>query len=340
MRVLLLLTIAAWPLGFRIASAAELSTETVTRLRTEAPVAWELCRQRLHGHEVTARSVCRVVPLRADGSADTTREIKLSGTTKIVFLDAARLMAAVVDDKESKPHPVERHRAILNERYSFNVSRSQPADSFLLKGVTAGAALPRDIEGELRNVRPGLHVDGFPLPDYLTRPNFVIKECHPGVTSDGTPLVVVEFEFTPTGEMNVDPGRHILELMPDRDWQLHRAVITGGAGQSSYENIVTIDYELMTGGQWIPRRRTYIQLGNDKPGERWRDSLEVEVSVPVPTKVKLEEFYLPHYGISESIVDVPAWGRGARMLLFAAGAGLLIAGVVLFRRMDRKRQAA
>lgn len=313
--------------------AGEISASLLERVNKKAAMAWRHCQERLNGHEVIVTKSDHTTWLDKAGKQ---KEWKRRYSTRFVKRDDSLLMVDLVDDR---PNPLSILRSVKNERYSFELSRDNRDKSF---GLTELSTNKEQVLSYL-----GIHTDlvfsgtisyAMPLSEYFTHSFIRMTECSERVDAVDGPLVVMSFEIqdVPSTFRLVTNGElHTLELMPEKDWQLRRATIIGPKGADDHKVQVDIQYELSSTLGWIPRRHVLVR-GNDES----RDVITTDISVPVLTTTKAEEFYLPHYGISESIVETPAWGRGTRILMFAGGAALLVGAFVMFRRLDRRRKAA
>ncbi len=198
----------------------------------------------------------------------------------------------------AKDGVTEETRIGLNERYYFIIGRTVPGSRWALR---KGSPVPVGLsDGDLMKVmndnanlfvQGGRYIHATPLSEFFTdEKNFRLLGCAKG--RDG--LVLCDFECRHSLLPAFENRKLHFELDPRQDWLLVSFTKTSGRG-----HVTTMRYEY----QAAPNRNLVPKIISSERGSRSnKDSYMWEFGSMQPATRPDEEFYLPHYGISESAV--------------------------------------
>jgi hypothetical protein len=312
--------------------AGEIDTALLDRLRAEGIPAWKQLAEAADGVEVECQEVSKeTYPDKATGQ-QTSREFRI--TWKLCW------------DPSHGRRLLEYHTAgttawscqVVNAGYRFKVIRTQEGGPYQLLScgrLTAGDGFDTFDRGEgwpAVVLHASTKVIGVPLSTLVSSPEFRLSALRdlPGKGGAGR-RVRVECEYLgPLGPFRRAGGHYWVELSPEDRWSIQQ----GGIRQPAQgrEETQEVTYRRSSAGIPFVKALKYTDL--IRPG-RYREDRTAEVSPPVANSRPEEEFYLPHYGISESVVGIQSPWQGPRLLLFAVGVVGLAAAVWLARRAWR-----
>ncbi|RIK80218.1 MAG: hypothetical protein DCC67_09635 [Planctomycetota bacterium] len=228
---------------------------------------------------------------------------------------------------------------VANERYSFEVSRANPEAPFVLvecEPWEQGTKQP--MSGALTvcttDLRSVVRIWWWPFSDIFDNDEFqlIAASCERGL--EGKEAVTVAYRYQGPAKTGLTPNAiYWATLSPADSW----AVIQSGVEKLSTQAEtlrIRVTNELQRFGD-IPVPRRHVLEYADMKSNRIVEVKVTEFGSPQPCRRPAEEFFLPHYGISESSVEILTPNRGLRIALVVIGVVGLAAAVMLFRKFGR-----
>ncbi len=291
------------------------------RFLKEAPLAWRAARQRLRGFELELTY--------SEHEPDAPRQSPSKPKTSIY---------CVLSDGTSRRLTRDDKVDITNSEYGFTVAR--PGDAYFLSDCQlwqAGAQQPLigwlDIAES--NLAMGFNAWWLPMEKMLANPAFVMTGAECGVSKEGDEIVRIVYRYTGKevpNEFYLEPGGvYWAEMCPARHWVAVRSGITssefGGSGNSPFQAIVTTRFQEWDGAP-LPEEVKVVSR-NPQTGVVLRVQ-ENRFGTPRACTRPIEEFFLTHYGISESSIPRLEGKLGRRRLaiLVTSIAVLILAWLV------------
>lgn len=303
--------------------------------------------------------VCR--PLCADESADSkaiTQSLQQSAAPKwaaainALFVENMAVKVQLTDDgaeadviwKNYSTHSAHvlkqkssryEHVWAANREYCFDITRSLTGPGFALRGLSAKRD-PAGTAPQLGMLVPEWTFFGTPLMAILDKSHFHVDS----IVRDTNELVQVNLHTTQDFTLNSRPYLYFqnefrqgteftLWLDPSKSWQLTKATSRGPGDGIEWEQIVESEGTGKRIGQVVGRLH----------GEIEREYSYVTRTIPL-SPYNESEFYLPHYGLSESTAGF-LMGSRQYILVFCT----LFFGAILFRvlayvlKQRRKRRS-
>ena len=202
---------------------------------------------------------------------------------------------------------------LRNEKYWCHVQQLSP-DSYKLV-YKKDLASPQDDAWAVAEVdwylQPGLWIWGVSLEEAMTSPEFEWRESYYR-SADGRDFVRVGYIYRGRPAVNRFPGAgYWADLEPQKDWLVQWGGVDNPATKESHH--FEVAYQKSPNGP-VPG---YLKLTTTNPDTKSYVERYIRYPHPQPLQMSAQEFYLPHYGITEN-----PWTR--RQIGASAGALALV----------------
>lgn len=236
---------------------------------------------------------------------------------------------------------------VTNSRYSFKVRMPEPDTPYSLAEVNRWRrGDPQPMAGWLdvaeQNLSMGSNIWWTPMDKVLANEGFEMTGAEYGTSETGEEVVKIVYRYNGKAS-DVDPdlqpdGVFWAELLPSRFWMIERSGVISSMTAYTHYSIpfrcrVTTRFQEWNG---VPVPREVRIESVDQRSDTLVRLQENRFGTPRECTRPTEEFFLPHYGLSEeSIPPIESGPSGAQRWLIPAGVVLLI----LARMAHRRSQA-
>lgn len=226
--------------------------------------------------------------------------------------------------------------AAMNDRYGFEVlsKREKP---FVLRGV-AGSSEKRSkvlhAHEEYRWYLCASHYAWYETPawDLLDDERFQAVRAERLLSGEHAGGIYLEV-MPRTGKEGARDSRHWIIVNPEARWRVEEC----GINNNRRKAILSLRLHYGGDASPFPAAITKLRRSSD-PKVADFDRTAVQIESVGPCECADEEFFLPYYGIPESVLDVAKASVGVRRMWLAAGFGGLLLAIVLWLAA-RKRQS-
>ncbi len=315
--ILMLLTLFATTSSI----AGDVDPVCVSKVESVGPAGWQEAASQMNDIEFAFHKQIQTLDLTHKKPATTAGS---DWTISLLLAKKRRRMDARHVEKGNDGVLVE------NEEYKFGVARgksNQENDFKLVKASKQEETGKKDDVGDdFHVVRDSLGASysllGLSLNQLLTSPEYklVVAKFLGEGTTDNRPI---RMEWINT---SIKGQRLWVELGPQTSWMIERC---GIKTPEDFEVLRTVDYQPYAQGVFPKTVATTMKF----PQYTQTETLTIEP--PHPCTRSDAEFYLPYYGIPESVVDVTRtnpWVRTAAIVLSLIG----VAVSIYFYRSSRK----
>lgn len=302
--------------------AGSIDEGLVKLLQTEALPAWSRAGRIADDVEVN------VTETNVDNSVDPNGDAKsVSRANRWTYCQNATKERLLVERFNESP-PGTSTRIIANDRYVSWVLQLRPGGRYSFDSgrlSTQGNATNLDaVEKTYQwQVRAGVYIIGVHLVDLLDRSKFRLVEATPA-DNEVKKHAYLECEYIgkPNNERYLAGGEsYWVRLDPSRSWMIVDAGIKL-APNSDMPTAVNqhVEYQETALGGLFPSRLEIVRIHPKGIGTQ-----TFEFASPTRFARPDDEFFLPHYEISESVFDIVSPRSGTRWVWI----GVLIAGAIL-----------
>lgn len=308
--------------------AGEIDQAVLNELRTSAVPHWEHAARLLD--DVECHVTKRTIKQHQGGSASTTDVMEVSYANRAS--DGLRLVSVVRPSLETA------YRRAANSEYHFQVAwdgateapaQSVPVQLLGCANIPAGDGnAPIPLLGAIRNsLEAGIRVIHVPIAEVLaSRPGFRLES----VTSTGTDearRIRVEFVCEQAAQRgDRDGATYWAEVSPHNSWMIDRCGIRSPTGPVEINECLAFqEYK----GIPVPKLvRFEVEWAGPDGGIEIQ---EYEWGSPQRFSRPVDEFFLPHYGISEAVLETMVPERHVWWYVVNGAVVLLLVGWWLYR---------
>lgn len=318
---------------------AALDPSVELQLKTEACRNWNESAQAIDGLEV---ELSRFKSVHPDPDAGEGAASEHSIRQWVAWApQAARCLIETIGSASSE-------RIVFNERYAFVVDQDQRQGDYQLSSCDQHGSNKPDIRsaalltgsfGQIRSyLRSGFSLGSRPLPTLIEDQRFRLIVAETSANEKGEAIVKVEFAYEGQDPKIGIPGAHYWgELDPKNRWRVMQGGVRFKSQTRPGEIWETDSIEYREGDQDNPfpaRLKRSLTYTNSP----YTEKESVEFGVPSAIRRADTEFYLPYYGIPETVLQELTPRRGVRWWFIGLGIATLILGVILMR-VNRRSNA-
>jgi hypothetical protein len=306
-----------------------------SQLRSEAIRNWNDDERAIDGLEVEI-SIRKVVVAGTDDEIDETNAERVSWRRQKIAWAPSKsrcLVETLLDSPFSE-------RRVFNERYEFVVDREDKDTSYVLSQCSRHNPNRQDIRseqllsgsfGQVRSyLRSSFSLGGRPLRILLNDRRFRLVSARNDGDGDDA-LVRVEFVYEGQDpKVGILGGRYWGELMPQHHWRVHRSGVRFAALSGTGEVLESNTLMYRSNGDEGPLpERLLTRLSYSESSRVEEETVEFGVATPIQREDT--EFYLPYYGIPETVVDELTPRSIIRWWFLGLGLVTLLIALVLIR---------
>lgn len=317
-------------------AAGEVDRACLERTLREAPAVWKQIASLADDVDVKGTTRTTITYRDKDGKR-VNKETESSWTISWDVAKSRRMISI------NKPAPkAVRTWQVVNSTYRFKVLQHADGDPFKLMTcrVSSGddfAALDPD-EGIFDYlITAACRANGIPLTEMTASDQFKLVEARYVVDpGKGGQRVRLEYQYTGgDGSWRRAGAAYWAELDPGNHW----VVLRSGA-RTPLRGMVEqhqLAYQTTASGLPFPASISYVTTIKKSD---YHDESVYSFAAPTPCQRASEEFYLPNYGIPETVVGLPGpWGWVRRLLFFGGIVGA-VATFIVTRRLKKRALAA
>lgn len=226
--------------------------------------------------------------------------------------------------------------AAMNDRYGFEIL-SKREEPFVLRGVAGSSEKRSKVLHAHEEYRWYLCAGYYawyetPAWDLLDDERFQVTRAERLVSGEHAGRVY--FEAMPrAGKEGARDSRHWIIVNPEALWRIEECGINNNRRKAS----LSLRSRFEGNATPFPAAVTKLRKSSD-PQLVDFDRTAIRIESVAPCDCDTEEFYLPYYGIPESVLGAAKASVGVRRTWLAAGFGGLVLAIVLWI-VARKRQS-
>jgi hypothetical protein len=315
------------------AHAGEVDSRCLQRLNEEGTAAWKQVAAALDGVEVRCNER-RDSTFSGAGGTGSTKTKEATWSLHWLPSKGQRLLEFRWVDAGG------RLLEVVNPQYRFKVNRPDNGAMYQVSSAkrTSDAF---DILGESEGqhicaMEAGLRACTVRLPDMIAGSDFELREAkYVGAGANGMERVRLECAYKgPTKPGQLEGATYWAELSPGNFWQVERAGMILPTGDIEYHQEVS--YQPAASSVPFPLVVTYNYI-LDKG--KAKHVYTCTFQPPGPSQRAQEEYFLPFYGIPESVLDPGSRRSWVRVGLVAFGLTGIGVALWLSRRLRRGKLA-
>lgn len=305
--------------------AAEIDRELLLELRTQGVAAWKKIERHYQNYQVEYRE-----------------EYQSTGRDKEYCFETIAYNAAkgLTLCRRQKPEFPGVLHLIANTNYFFDVYSPNPTQRGvlqrlqILKDIPPGASPEYDEAGlptwglRRMNVLAACRITGIPLQELIREgnPEFRLDSVSASLSGEESYIKVVVSYLGEQRPARRKDGKYTIILDRKRDY---RVVSFQIERPDTRETFINTYYDDVAGFPHAPKQLQYESVS---PHENITVAITNDYSEPTPFSIPEKEFYLPHYGFSEQVLETLHPNPWPRWLLIAGGILSLLIGGWLIRR--------
>lgn len=317
--------------------AAEIDRELLQELRTQGVAAWNKIERHYQDFQVEFREVHQ----EDFGGVDAASQKKFhSEESFLIAYNAARGLTLHRKSKPVSPDHVLIHK-VANSNYSFEVVCEDPSQRgrlervhILKKDRHPGDSPEYDEAGlptwGLRRMKAlaACRITGIPLQELIREgnPEFRLDSVSAALSGEESYINVVVSYLGEQRPARRKDGKYTIILDRNRDYRVVSFQIERPDMRETFMNTY---YDDVAGFPHAPKQSIYESVS---PHEKVTTKITYDFSEPLPFSIPEKEFYLPHYGFSEQVLETLHPNPWPRWLLIVGGILSLLIGGWLIRR--------